>query len=359
MASLSSYTERMTMDAMRMTTRRLALLLAVCVGLASMASAQKVGSTSMQFLKVMPSARATALGDAYSVWASGAEAVFWNPSGVALVKNQEFSATYVDWLFDARQGAISYALGLGDFGAVGIQIQYVDFGEFEETTNAFPFIKDVDTPGMTGRIFRPFSYLIGVTYARSLSDRFAVGLGMKYARESLFDGQSVLAMVTQGTNENVKTWGTGVLFDLGIRYNTGYRSIQVASSVQNFGDDVKYAKESHPVPLLFRFGIAADLIGSNALILSGREDSRLSAAFDIFHPNDYEQQAHMGVEYELSGMFALRAGYKFNYDYEGVTFGGGLKHTLGSVMLSLDYSYGSFGTYLGNVQRLSMGATLQ
>ena len=40
--------------------------------------AQKPGSTSMQYLEVIPSARASALGEAYSVWASGAEAVFWN-----------------------------------------------------------------------------------------------------------------------------------------------------------------------------------------------------------------------------------------------------------------------------------------
>jgi hypothetical protein len=33
----------------------------------SSALSQKVGSTSMQFLKVMPCARATAMGDAYSV----------------------------------------------------------------------------------------------------------------------------------------------------------------------------------------------------------------------------------------------------------------------------------------------------
>jgi len=347
------------MIAIRVKMRGVLLILAGLLLCGAPAQAQKVGSTSMQFLKVVPSARAAAVGEAYSVWASGAEAVFWNPSGVALVENQEFSATYIDWLFDARQGAISYALGLGNFGAVGLQIQYADFGTFEETTNALPYIKDVDAPGMTGRTFHPFSYVVGATYARSLSDRFAVGIGMKYARESLFDGQSIAAMVSQGVQENVNTWASGLLFDLGIRYNTGYRSIQVASSVQNFGADVKYAKESHPVPLLFRFGIAADLIGPDALLLSGSDESRLSAAFDMFHPNDYAQQGHLGIEYELSGMFALRAGYKFNYDYEGLTFGGGIKHSLGSVMLSLDYSYGSFGTYLGNVQRLSMGATLQ
>lgn len=328
---------------------------AICL-LSYAAVAQKVGSTSMQFLKVMPGARATALGDAYSVLASGADAVFWNPSGLALVESQELSTTYINWIFDTQQGALSYALSLGSFGALGFQIQYVDFGEFEETSNASPFIKDPNTPGITGRTFHPFSYLVGLTYARSLTERFSVGISAKYAHESLFDGQ--MAMVSQGSFENVKTWANGLLFDFGIRYDTGFRSIQIAASVQNFGANVKYAKETNPVPLLFRFGIAANVIGTDALLFTD-EDNRLTTAFDLFQPNDYAQQAHFGLEYEFAGMFALRAGYKLNYDYEGLTVGGGVKHAFGSVNLGLDYSYGSIGTYLGNVQRISLGAKIQ
>jgi len=321
--------------------------------------AQKVGTTSMQFLKVMPCARATAMGDAYSVLASGAEALFWNPSGLALTENQEFSLTYVDWIFDAKQGAFSYALPLSSIGALGFQIQYVDFGEFEETTNASPFIKDPNGPGLTGRTFRPFSYLVGVTYARSLTDKFSTGLSVKYAHESLFDGQMVNAYVGQSAGfQDVKTWANGLLFDFGVRYNTGFRTVQVAASVQNFGSDVTYANESSPVPLLFRFGIGADLIGTNALLVPNENDNRLTVEFDLFQPNDYAQQSHVGVEYEYAGTFALRSGYKFNYDYEGLTFGGGIKHDFGSVGLSVDYSYASIGTYLGYVQRISLGARL-
>lgn len=335
------------------------LTVAVCLMiLHTEVCAQKVGSTSMQFLKVMPSARATALGEAYSVWASGAEALFWNPAGLATMGHQEVSLTYIDWLFDTHQGAFAYALSLEEFGSVGIQVQYVDFGMFEETTNARPFISDPDNPGLTGRTFRPFSYLVGATYARSLTERFSVGIGVKYARESLFNGQHVSAMVSQGVFQDVKTWADGVLFDFGIRYNTGFRSLQIASSVQNFGADVTYANESNPVPLLFRFGIAADLIGENALLIRNEGENRLRMAFDLFHPNDYSQQGHLGIEYEFASSFALRGGYKFNYDFEGLTFGGGVKQEIGGIPLSLDYSYGSMGTYLGYVQRISIGAIL-
>ncbi|MGA9407053.1 MAG: PorV/PorQ family protein [Bacteroidota bacterium] len=325
--------------------------------LSSNAFSQKVGSTSMQFLEVMPVARATALGDAYSVWASGADAVFWNPSGLALVETQEFSSTFIQWIFDTRQGALSYATPIGNLGALGLQIQYVDYGEFDEAVATRPYINQEVNPGLTGNTFHPFSYLVGLSYARSLTDKFSTGLTVKYAHESLYNGQMVLAQVSQGSFEEVKTWASGVIYDFGIRYNTGFRSVQIGASVQNFGPNVTYAIQSSPVPLLFRWGVAADLIGKDALLATD-EENRIGVAFDLYQPNDYEQQEHLGVEYEFAGVFALRAGYKFNYDYEGLTVGGGVKQAVGSVKLSLDYSYGSMGTYLGSAHRISLGAQI-
>ncbi len=346
------------MSSIKTKPRLLVAIIAAGIVCTSALHAQKVGSTSMQFLKVMPTARATALGEAYSVWATGAEAIFWNPGGLAKLENMELSSTYIDWLFDAQQGALSYALAMRGFGALGLQVQYVDFGEFEETTNERPYISNPGAPGLTGRSFQPFSYLLGISYARYLTDKFSTGISMKYVHESLFDGQKVTAMVRQGVFEEVATWANGLLFDFGIRYDTGYRSVHIGAAVQNFGADVKYAKESNPVPLLFRFGIGAEVMGPKGLLHSGSENNRLGLAFDIFHPNDYAQQIHAGMEYEIAGSFALRGGYKFNYDFDGLTLGGGIKHSLEGVKLSADYSYGAMGTYLGNVQRISLGIAL-
>ncbi len=349
----------MKRDAVCYIAKRSAVLLVLGLLFAPEAAAQKVGSTSMQFLKVLPSARAAAVGDAYSVWASGAEAIFWNPAGIALTERQELSLTYTDWLFDARQGGLSYALSIGNVGAVGLQVQYVDFGAFEETTNERPYISDPDQPGITGRTFRPYSYLIGATYGRHLTDRFALGLGVKYAFESLFDAATVRAQVRQGVFEDVSTRASALLFDFGIRYSTGFRSIQIGSAVQNFGPDVQYAVESYPVPLVFRVGIAADLVGPNGLFIGASENSQVRAAFDLFHPNDYAQQLHFGMEYEFLRVLSLRGGYKFNYDSDGLTLGGGLQHSLSDVGLAIDYSFGAMGAYLDSVHRFSLLVSLQ
>ncbi len=323
------------------------------------AVSQKVAKTSMQFLKVIPCARANALGDAYSAWASGVEAVFWNPGGLALTTNHEFSSTFIDWIFDAKQGAFAYAINVSDIGAFGFQIQYIDYGVFEEAVLTRPFIKELPEPGLTGRNFNPFSYVVGLSYARSLTDKFSTGVSIKYAYESLFD-QKTFSVVdpSKGINQQVKTYANVVLFDFGIRYRTGFRSVEVGAAVQNFGPQIRYAIEKNPAPLLFRVGIAGNLIGQNSLFTK-TEDNRLGIALDLFHPNDYDQQAHIGLEYEFANTVSLRMGYKYNYDNENLTFGGGIKHTINKINYSVDYGYGSFGKYLGNTHRISLGVSLQ
>jgi hypothetical protein len=338
------------------TTNKYILLILSLVVSSPIAFAQKVGTTSMQFLEVMPCARGTALGDAYTVWAEGADAVFWNPSGVAKVENQELSATYTSWIFDARQGGLSYAASLGNIGALGVQLQYVDYGMFDEASTDPFYLGQGTYPGLTGRQFHPYAYVVGVSFAQNLTDKFSAGVTAKFAHESLYD-QSSVAVIASGGVENVNTYANGLLFDFGLRYSTGFRTVQIAASVQNFGAQIRYATQSSPAPLLFRVGMAADMLGNNGLLIED-ESNRIGIAFDLFQPNDYTQQQHLGVEYEYAGVFALRVGYKFNYDTEGFTAGGGIRETIGGVRLSLDYSYGAIGMYLGDVHRISLGAGL-
>lgn len=341
--------------------QHLLLPLAVLLSVAAPVKAQKVGSTSMQFLKVMPSARATALGDAYAVWASGAEAVFWNPAGVPLMTGQQASLTYIRWIFDTQQGALAYAVDLEGFGAVGAQLQFVDFGPIEEALWESPYKDDIEYPGLTGATFRPYAYLVGLSYGARITDRFSTGFSVKHAFESLYGSGSVTAINRRGDNSDtvsVKTWANGFLFDFGLHYNTGFRSVKIAASMQNFGANVRYALESNPVPLSLRVGVAADLIGSDAL-LSEDEDLRLGVAFDLFQPNDYAQQAHAGVELEYGGALALRLGNKFGYDADGFTMGLGVRQPLAGVGFSFDYSFASLRYQLGSVHRLSMGVDIQ
>jgi hypothetical protein len=339
----------------------LLLPLAVFLAATNPAHAQKVGSTSMQFLKVMPTARATALGEAYSVWASGADAVFWNPAGVAIMEGQQATLTYIRWIFDTQQGAFSYAISLDDLGSIGAQLQFIDFGSIDEAVWESPHKDQIDYPGLTGNTFRPYAYLIGLSYSSRITDKFSTGISVKHAHESLYEGAGVTAINRRGDNSDtvmVNTWANGLLFDLGFLYDTGYRSVRIGASMQNFGPNVRYALESNPVPLSLRVGIAANLIGTEAL-LDTDDDVRLSAAFELFQPNDYAQQAHAGMELVFGETIALRVGSKFGYDADGFTMGLGVRRPMAGVGFTFDYSFASLRYQLGSVHRLSMGVDIQ
>jgi hypothetical protein len=354
------------------TTKKIFLLLAaISIVTAGALAQQKAGTTSMQFLKVMPCARATAMGDAYSAVATGAEAVYWNPAGLAWADDQEISLTYINWIFDAKLYSLAYGLPLGDYGSVGLQLQYVDYGNFDKTVASTRAL-DVDPlyPYYTGQTFKPYDYVAGITYAKKMTEKFSFGLTAKYAYESLYNGN----LTTQVTNTNGGADTTytvdpnrGVfLFDAGFLYNTGYKTIRIAASVQNFGPNVQYKSSytttEYPAPLEFRLGGAADLMGKNGLLMEDK-DNRIGISFDLFLANDADQQEHLGLEYEFANTFAIRAGYKFNYTTEGLTFGGGVHQTLGNLRLTVDYSYGamdaSISDYTGNVHRISLGVGIQ
>lgn len=334
-------------------------LLVVC---APAALAQKVGTSSLQFLKVMPDARGTAMGDALASVASGANAVFWNPAGIAHAEAIEVTGTTTMWLFDAQQHAVAAAIPLDDWGTVAVQLQYVDYGTMLVTrADHLEFVgsgSDVRyNPGLTGETFNPSTYLIGVTYAKKMTDKFATGLTVKFINESLWSSSTVTYNTISGGTETVNTFARLVLFDFGLQYNTGYRTIKVSASVQNFGGQVKFAKEGFPAPLAFRIGTAADVVGADGL-LAESEDNRLTMAYDLFQPNDYKQQMHLGMEYAFSDAVFLRAGYKFFYDNDGLTAGAGVRQAVGGFPLSLDYSYGAMGDYLPAVHRISVGVQM-
>ena len=338
--------------------RGLRLAAAALVALVGFASgpvhAQKVGTTSFQFLKVMPTARATAMGDAYATLAEGSEALFWNPAGLASTTGHSVTATHIPYLVDTRISSVGYGFSAGKLGQIGVQLQSVDYGDIAETrADRLGFDANGDyNPGLTGNTFSPSGFAVGVTYARNLTDRFSTGITAKYVRESLYDGDFATS------NGTVSTATGAALFDIGIQYETGFKSLDIAMSVQNFGPQVAFVDEAFAAPLTFRLGIAGDLIGANGLVQQN-SSNRLTVAYDLMQPNDYDQQMQIGLEYTFADVVSLRTGYKVNYDVEGLTFGAGLNADVSGARLGVDYSYGGMGDFLESVHRITVGATLR
>ncbi len=151
---------------------------------------------------------------------------------------------------------------------------------------------------------------------------------------------------------------SGLAFDFGTIFYPGWKSLRFGMSVRNFapkydfgafsaiesetGYGYGYGEEEEEaqaqegrfeLPLTFAMGLAMDLFD----LSGGAENQTLLFSIDAVHPRDFSERVHIGFEYELREMFAVRGGYKFNYDEEGLTLDCGVK----AAGVRFDYAYGS------------------
>lgn len=307
-------------------------------GAAPLVGLEKVGTTSYQFLKVMTDARSTAMGEAYSAVARSSLAGFWNPAALTRVSRFDLAFSHTDWFLDATHYSFVAAYNLPRIGTFGLQGLSVDYGEIEETrVEDLGYRGDSYHPGLTGRILEPGANVIGLSFARGLTDKFSFGLTMKYASEDL---------VAKSTST--------LMFDAGILYWTGYRSLRIAAAVRHFGPEVEYIDENFPLPQTFNLGIAGYLIAPQNSLLMASQSQSLLVAFDLVHPRDFDQQYNMGLEYSFGELIFIRGGYKLNYDTAGLCLGAGLRLR----GISVDYSFNDYGKYLDAVHRFTIGASL-
>lgn len=306
---------------------------------ASPVRAQKVGTTSFQFLKVTQDARVAGMAGVGTSVSRTSGAVFFNPAGLTRISRFDVTASYVDWFVDTRLYAMAGAYTLGNLGTVAVYSQYADYGQIEVTEVAsIDFNSDgTINPGLTGETIHPNIFVTGLSYARSVTDKLSFGLTAKYVREDL--SRSTAATLA---------------FDGGLLFDTGFRSIRIAAAVRHFGPEVTYVDRGFPLPQTFDIGISGYIVGSNALVMPS-SDYTLLASYSMINPRDFGQQHKVGLEVSMLETLALRGGYRFNFDDQGVTFGTGLTIS----RMRFDYAYDPFGRVLDAVHRLSIGYSIR
>jgi len=281
----------------------------------------KEGTTGFQFLKIDVGARGNSMGGAYSSVSKSAEAIFWNPAGIAYVEGKDFFICYTGWLCGMTHNAASVGLNFPSFGVLEISFLSLRLADFEETT--------VEKPDGTGRIVGAGVYAIGLGYAKRYTDKFSLGANVKFVAENL-DGE----------------FASSFLFDVGTLYYI-YEDIRMATLISNIGGDAVYFYDAFRPPITFKLGIADDIDLRNNLNLT------LSAEWH--HPTDARERLNTGIELRFMDRISLRGGYKFLSDSENFTVGMGLLTSFGSLRGRLDYSYNNFQYSLGSVQRMSLG----
>ncbi|MDR3610375.1 MAG: PorV/PorQ family protein [Ignavibacteriaceae bacterium] len=299
----------------------------------------KVGTTSFQFLEVLTSARGSALGNAFSSMVDNSEAEFYNPAGLTGINNIDLSVGYVNWFLDAAQYSFAAGYYLDGYGVLGFQAMFTDVGTIGETrVDALGFQEDGSYNGLTGRTFRPNSIVVGVSFARDLTDRLSLGVTAKFVHENLvYKSASALA------------------FDGGLLFKTGFRNIVIDATIRHFGQQVKYIDEAFPLPQTFTIGVSSFLLSDKDPLIAQSDQHSVRLAYEMVQPRDYDQQHSVGMEYSFENMFFLRGGYQFNTDEQSWSVGMGLQYD----GLRVDYSYNDFGQYLDAVHRITIGYAIK
>ena len=263
------------------------------------------GTTAANFLKIGVGARATAMGGAFTALADDSTSLYWNPAGLAQMKEGELSATYNLWFEDIRQGYLGMGFpSLG--GTLGLAANYVDMGTLEGR----------DEAGNPTGNFTASDLELMVGYAKKISPKLSFGFGAGIIQDTIAEDKESAFLANVGLLTEVS------------------KPLFLGFAVQNLGSQLG----SDPLPLTLRLGLAL-------------KRSPFMIALDLVKPTDDDTYYCAGAEWWIEKIVALRVGYKSNQDVgSGLTAGLGFK----VATVDLDYAYVAYGD-LGNTHRISLG----
>ena len=296
----------------------------------------KIAQSGMKWLSIPVGARASALGNAYTAMANDASAVFWNPAGLAYAEGRHLFLNQNQWIADINLSTAAASWNAGSYGVFGVHLSTVDWGTLNGTRRDPGSSTGYEETGE----FSPSHFLVGLSYARRISERFAIGGNLRFLHEDL--GSTLVGSLADPEEFTAKT--DLLAFDFGTIYYTGYRDLRIAMSFQNFSKEVVYREEYFSLPLTFRVGVAMGLMD---FVTSKDSPHSVTMSLDAIHPRDFGERVHVGLEYGFNDLVFLRGGYKSNYDQEGFAAGAGVQYDTGSLALGLDYSFVTFENFDG------------
>ncbi len=322
------------------------MLFVLASGAFAQEGVSKTGTTAAKFLSIGIGARANAMGGAFSAVANDATALHWNPAGIASVTEYQTILSHTNLFADINLNFVGFVLPIETVGVIGLSVTALDYGEMEVTTEYFP--------EGTGETFTAGSYAMGLSFARNITNDFALGVTAKLVTENIYNSSA-----------------SGFAFDIGTLFNTPFYGIKFASSITNYGtkmkmdgQDLLIQYDSDPqssgnnesldaylgtdefdLPLRLQIGLSRDFNFLN--------NQRLTIAIDAAHPNDNNQWVNVGGELALfNEMIFLRGGYKTLFlddSQESLTLGFGLNYSgLEFFRIVIDYSFQKY-QYLDNV----------
>jgi hypothetical protein len=325
-------------------------------------------TTGVTSLSITPDARGASMGDLGAATEADVNSQFWNPSKYAFAYSSAgVSLSYTPWLRKIVNDiylanlAGYYKIGGGDNQAVSASLRYFSLGEVMAT----------DGDGAMLSTINPFEMSVDLGYSRKLSEKFSMGVVLRYIYSDL--GYSDMNTGDQTSSASAFS------ADLSGYYTTfpviGRNECQwsLGFNVSNIGSKVSYNKGNDPayLPANLRIGTAftfpladynnltlafdankmlvpakprladyEDNLAYDDALQEWKDKSSISGIFDSFSDNFAKRITYsVGAEYAYNQQFFLRGGYYYESKYAGNRQYFGLGAGFSLNVIKIDASY--------------------
>ncbi len=201
-------------------------------------------------------------------------------------------------------------------------------------------------PEGTGEFFSAGDLAAGLSYARTLTDRFAIGFTAKFIQQRIWHESAMAFAVDAGTTFKTDLFGGMVIGASLSNFGTPMRLsgrdtrqfIRLDPNKQGSNDRVPTDIEldSWDLPLRFQFGVSTKVLQD--------DNYRWTVALDAIHPSDNYESVNVGSEFAFRDHIFLRGGYQslfLDQREGGLSFGIGVTSSLlsSSATVMFDYAY--------------------
>jgi hypothetical protein len=270
------------------------------------------------FLNVGVGARGLAMGGAYTALADDANAIYWNPAGLAQVVDHEFQVSDAELTQSTREDFFSYAQ-TASFGTFAAAATYFDDGTLDGR----------DAQGHPTGSFSAADAAAAGAFARK-TDLVDLGGSVKFIQSHIGSAQATTFAV-----------------DLGARRQFG--NVVVGAALRNAGPGMKFDSETDDLPMRLALGAAYKLAGGHALTAELTNAPRAGGT-DVGFGGEYRALKDIYLRAGYTTQSAITGGTGFNA-IDGLTLGVGFR----SSRWTIDYAAVPMGE-LGSTQRFTLGA---
>jgi len=273
------------------------------------------------------------MGRAYVAVADDANAIWWNPGGLAFTTGHDISTMYTKLVPDLANDVFfsytSYAQHVEGWGGVGFSLGYLSYGTSIAT--------DVD--GNEKGTFTSYEVAPTLAYGTELMKGMGFGVALKLVRVDLAPADK--------TTDLKAGRGTTFAADFGALYKLPQWKTSLGLVLQNLGPNIAYIDQDQSDPLgrNVKLGAAVTPFETEVyrvLVVADVNKSLLSNGAWI---------EDVGGEFEFNRLLSVRAGYV--YDPRGtikdMTYGLGLNYH----GIRVDYASVPQSEFLNRVSRFS------